>query len=137
VTLLVVDASALVAVLTDGNGTGAAVAAALAGCALAAPELLPFETANVLRRLEQGGQLSSETAALAHGDLLDLPVQLWPYAALAAAAWRLRGSLTLYDAPYVALAVQLDVPLVTLDLRLVRAASACQVVVPGSTELAP
>jgi predicted nucleic acid-binding protein len=131
VTLLVVDASALVAVLTDGNGVGAAVADALAGSALAAPELLPFETANVLRRLELGGQLTRETAALAHGDLLDLAVQLWPYTALAAGAWRLRGSLTLYDAAYVALAAELDVPLVTLDQRLARTASSCQVVVPG------
>jgi predicted nucleic acid-binding protein len=136
VTLLVLDASALVAVLidADGAGAGAAVADALAGNALAAPEILPFETANVLRRLEQGGQLAAETAALAHRDLLDLAVQLWPYATLAAGAWRLRGSLTLYDAPYVALASQLDVPLVTLDHRLARTAStACTVLVPGAT----
>lgn len=131
-TLLVVDASALVAVLTDGGGAGEAVSGALSGRSLAAPELLPFETANVLRRLELAGQLAPESAALAHGDLLDLAVQLWPYAALAAAAWPLRGSLTLYDAPYVALASHLDVPLVTLDQRLSRAAaSACQVLVPG------
>lgn len=133
-TLLVLDASALVAVLVDGDGEGAgeAVAGVLSGSDLAAPELLLFETANVLRRLELGGQLAPETAALAHGDLLDLAVQLWPYAALAAGAWRLRGSLTLYDASYVALAARLDVPLVTLDQRLARAASpTCQVVVPG------
>lgn len=129
-TLLVLDASALVAVLTDGEGAGAAVADALAGRALAAPDLLPFETANVLRRLELGGQIAPDSAALAHGDLLDLAVQLWPYASLAAQAWRLRGSLTLYDASYVALAARLDVPLVTLDRRLARATSTCEVVVP-------
>jgi predicted nucleic acid-binding protein len=134
VTLLVLDASALVAVLTDAHGVGAAVAAALTGNALAAPELLPFEAANVLRRLELGGQLAAETAALAHRDLLDLAVQLWPYATLGAAAWRLRGSLTLYDAPYVALASQLDAPMVTLDQRLARTASTtCTVLVPGVT----
>lgn len=129
-TLLVLDASALVAVLTDGEGAGAAVADALVGKALASPDLLPFETANVLRRLELGGMITPDTAALAHGDLLDLAVQLWPYASLAAQAWRLRGSLTLYDAAYVALAARLDVPLVTLDQRLARATSTCEVVVP-------
>lgn len=133
-TLLVLDASALVAVLTDADGAGAAVADALAGNALAAPELLPFEAANVLRRLELSGLLAAETAALAHRDLLDLAVQLWPYATVAAGAWRLRGGLTLYDAAYVALAAQVDVPLVTLDQRLARTAStACTVLVPGST----
>jgi predicted nucleic acid-binding protein len=132
VTLLVLDASALVAVLVDADGAGEAVAAALAGSHLAAPELLLFEAANVLRRLETGGQLAAETAALAHGDLLDLAVQLWPYVALADAAWRLRGSLTVYDASYVALAARLDVPLVTLDRALARSASpSCRVVVPG------
>jgi len=134
VTLLVLDASALVAVLTDAHGAGAAVAGALAGSALAAPELLPFEVANVLRRLELGGQLAPETAALAHRDLLDLAVQLWPYATLAAGAWRLRNSLSLYDAAYVALASQLAAPLVTLDERLARtAATTCRVIVPGVT----
>lgn len=133
-TLLVVDASALVAVLTDGAGAGEAVADALAGSALAAPELLPFETANVLRRLESGDRLAPDTAALAHRDLLDLALQLWPYAAIATGAWKLRGSLTVYDAAYVALAAQLAVPLVTLDQRLARAASPlCQVIVPGPT----
>ena len=130
-TLLVLDASALVAVLTDSQGAGDAVANAVAGSALVAPELLPFETANVLRRLELGGHITPDTAALAHGDLLDLTVQLWPYASLAAEAWRLRGNLTLYDASYVALASRLDVPLVTLDRRLARATTSCKVLVPS------
>ena len=130
-TLRVVDASALVAALIDGDGAGAASAAVLAASELAAPELLLFEVANVLRRLELAGRLPRESAALAHGDLLDLPVQLWPYAPLAGEAWRLRGSMTVYDASYVALAAQLGAPLVTLDQRLARTASAsCQVVVP-------
>ena len=130
-TVLVVDASALVAVLSDNSTVGQAAAGLLAGHDLSAPELLPFEVGNVLRRLERTGRLSSETAALAHSDLLDLPVQLWPYAALSPGPWRLRGSLTIYDAAYVALAAQLDAPLVTLDQRFGRAASSsCQVVVP-------
>ena len=130
-TLLVIDASALVSLLTDAGDVGASVADAVGTHELAAPELLPFEAGNVLRRLELAGQLAPESAALAHGDLLDLPVELWPYAAVATAAWRLRGSLTIDDASYVALASQLDVPLMTLDERLARTASAsCQVIVP-------
>lgn len=132
--LLVLDASALVAALTDGGPTGAAVVEALTDNSLAAPDLLPYEVGNVLRRLEATGRIAAETAALAHGDLLDLAVDLWPYAALASTAWPLRGSLTVYDAAFVALASQLGAVLVTLDDRLARtAASACQVLVPGTT----
>jgi predicted nucleic acid-binding protein len=40
---------------------------------------------------------------------------LWPR------AWELRTNLSAYDALYVALAEQLDAPLVTADARLARA----------------
>lgn len=131
--VVVVDASAVVAALTDAGGGGQAVAAVLAGNGLAAPELLPFEVANILRRLELSNRLAADSTELAHGDLLDLDVQLWPYAAIAAHAFRLRRNLTVYDAAYVALAAQLDLPLVTLDQRLARSATrSCRVLVPGA-----
>ena len=131
-TTLVLDASAAVAVLTDSGRSGTAVAGVLRGAVLVAPDHFPFEVANVLRRLELAGGIGSDTAALAHADLLDLPLQLWPYSTVAEAAWRLRGSLSVYDGAYVALAARLDAPLVTLDQRLARAAgSTCRVVVPG------
>lgn len=60
-------------------------------------------------------------------------MQVWPYATLAAGAWRLRGSPTAHETSYVSLASQLDVPLVTLDQRLARtAATTCAVLVPGA-----
>jgi predicted nucleic acid-binding protein len=44
--------------------------------------------------------------------------------------WELRANLTAYDAMYVALAEELDCPLVTGDLRLAGASgSGCEVVV--------
>lgn len=130
---LVVDASVVVAALVDGGPGGDWSAAALRNERPAAPELLPFEAANVLRRLEAAGRLSREMASLAHRDLLSLDVALWPYLALAEAAWRQRGSLSLYDASYVSLAQRLDAPLVTLDERLSRtAAGLCAVRTPTS-----
>ena len=46
--------------------------------------------------------------------------------------WELRDTITPWDAAYVALAEILDVPLVTADRRLARAASAyCEVVTVG------
>jgi predicted nucleic acid-binding protein len=123
VTAVVVDASALVAALTDAGPAGDWVAGALADRHLVAPDLAPVETANVLRRLEHAGRLSTAEASLAHSDLLALGLELWPYSILGSRTWQLRGSLTAYDATYVALAEMLDVPLITLDSRLARAAS--------------
>jgi predicted nucleic acid-binding protein len=121
VTILVLDSSAVVALLVDDGEAGAWVADQVADCDFSGPELLPFEAANVLRRLSLSGVLSTEEAALAHADLLDLPVETWPYVALARHAWELRGALTVYDASYVAVAQVVDAPLITLDRRLARA----------------
>lgn len=119
--LVVCDASAVVALLVDGGADGRWAARVLGGADLAAPTMLPFEVDNVLRRLELAGRLTTDQAAQAHVDLLDLPVELWPHELLARRAWALRSSLTTYDASYVALAELLDLPLVTADGRLARA----------------
>lgn len=100
------------------------------GAALAAPELLHLEVGNDLRRLEREQLLTSNTAALAHADLLDLRLECWPYSTIAAETWRLRGSLTVHDGAYVARTAQVRAPLVTLDERWPAAAS-CAVLVPG------
>lgn len=126
------DVSAVVAVFLDSGSEGRWVAAQLADADLFAPALLPFECANVIRRLELGGFTSPDQAAQAHADLLDLQVDLWPYDILAARIWQLRANLTSYDAAYVALAEKLDVPLVTLDRRIRRAPGIrCAVLDPG------
>ena len=82
---------------------------------------MPFEVANVLRRAELAGDVSAETAALAHDDLRQLQVRLVGYEPLADRVWELRERVSAYDASYVALAELLDVPLATLDAKLSRA----------------
>ena len=88
---------------------------------LLAPELMPFEVANVLRRRRNAGLLSAAEADLAHAELVDLPIDLWPWQAIAARAWELGANLSSYDAAYVALAEQTDAPLLTRDARLASA----------------
>ena len=128
---LVCDASAIVTVLLDSGDDGAWLARRLAAAELIAPALLPFECSNVIRRHELGGLISSDQAAQAHADLLDLPIDLFPYESLAQRVWQLRRNLTSYDAAYVALAEALDAPLVTLDRRLSEAPGiTCRVEVP-------
>ena len=76
---------------------------------------------NILRRAAAAGVISADVAAMAHADLLDLRVELFPYSPFAARVWALRSNLTSYDAWYVALAEFLGARLATLDLTLARA----------------
>jgi len=112
------DASALTALLIDGGPDGSWVTEAVAGADLAAPALVGFETANILRRHELAGLITADQAAQAHVDLLDLAIEHWPYELLATRAWQLRQNLSIYDASYVALAELLGATLVTLDRRI-------------------
>lgn len=118
---LVVDASVVVAALVDSGATGQWAEDLLATEALVAPHLLPVEVANVLRRAALAGEISADVAALAHADLLDLRIDLIPYAAVADRIWALRATVTAYDAWYVAAAELLDAPLATLDQRVATA----------------
>lgn len=127
---VVCDASAAVALLLDGGPDGRWATNALTGVGLAAPGLLPFEAANIIRRQELAKRINADQAAQAHADLVDLAVEQWPYELLASRAWELRRNLTSYDASYVALAELLGVTLVTLDRRLARAPVRCSVATP-------
>ena len=128
---LVVDASVVVAALVDGGETGQWAERVLLSEHVAAPHLMPVEVANILRRSAQGGEVSPDTASMAHTDLQDLGIDLFPYATVAPRAWELRENLTLYDAWYVALAELLGAELATLDGRLTRAPGPrCGFVVP-------
>ncbi len=118
VTPIVVDSSALVAFVTDSGPAGSWVTATVGGNQLVAPHLALFEAANALRRLALSGLIDGSEAALAHAELLTMPIALWPYEPLAERSWELRHTVTAYDAAYVALAELLETSLVTLDRRL-------------------
>jgi predicted nucleic acid-binding protein len=120
-TRIVCDASAVVALLLDDGPDGRWAAEALTGASLAAPDLMPFESANIIRRQELAGLVSTDQAAQAHADLLDLAIERWPYELLAPRAWELRRNMSSYDASHVALAELTGATLVTLDRRIRRA----------------
>ena len=115
---LVVDASVVAAALVDTGPVGRWAEGRLADDRLAAPHLMPAEAANVLRRTEQRGEVTSDVAAMAYVDLIDLSVELFGFEPYADRVWQLRDNITIYDAWYVALAEYLDCSLVTLDRRL-------------------
>jgi predicted nucleic acid-binding protein len=128
---VVVDASVVVAALVDNGPDGRWAEQVLLSGYLVAPHLLPAEVGNVLRRAALAGLISADAAALAHADLQELKVDLFPYEPFADRIWELRANVTAYDAWYVALAEFLDCPLATLDRRLARAPGiTCQLTQP-------
>ena len=129
--MVVVDASVIVSTLVDLGREGQWAEASVADGILIGPELVLVEASNILRRLEQAGDISQQGATNAHGDLLQLDIELFPFAPFAERVWALRSNLTSYDAWYVALAEEFDCPLITLDKRLSRASGPkCEIVIP-------
>lgn len=128
---VVVDASVLVAATTDVAATGVWAERILADGQLVAPHLVLVEATSILRRLERAKQLSRLEATAAHNDLSTIDIELVPFEPFAERVWALRGTVTSYDAWYVAVAEALRLPLATLDRRLSRASGpTCRFVVP-------
>ena len=118
---LVIDSGFVAAALVDSGPVGTWADHLLASDDLVAPHLMPVEVANVLRRAALAGEISTDTAALAHADLLSLRVELFTYEPFATRVWELRENVTAYDGWYVALAESLNARLATLDIRLSKA----------------
>jgi predicted nucleic acid-binding protein len=116
----VIDASALVELATARAPSRQLVRRAQTGQA-AAPELIDLEALSVVRALRRRGGLDEPAAQHAAVKLGRAPVARMTHRPLLTRIWELRNVLTAYDAAYVALAEQLDVPLLTCDARLGRA----------------
>jgi predicted nucleic acid-binding protein len=83
--------------------------------------LLDVESAQVLRRLARQGTISESRADEAVQDLVDLRITRYSHFILLPRVWLLRHNFSAYDAVYVALAEELDAPLVTRDSHLASA----------------
>ena len=86
-----------------------------------APHLIDVEVMSALRRTVVRGDATVERAQQAVQDHVRLRIWRYPHIPLAERIWQLRENLTAADAAYVALAEDLDLPLVTTDLALARA----------------
>ncbi len=118
--MLVVDTSALLAVLAGSPADAALSDRLRADGDLHAPHLIDVEAVHALRRLVRRDDLSVERALAARQDLKDLTIIRYPHVALVDRMWELRENLTAYDATFVALSEALGVPLITADERLAR-----------------
>lgn len=113
----VIDASALVELATARAPDRGLVRRAQTGQA-AAPELIDLEALSVVRSMLRRGSLDDAAAHQAAAQLELAPVARLTHRPLLPRVWELRHGITAYDAAYVALAEQLDVPLLTCDAKL-------------------
>jgi predicted nucleic acid-binding protein len=118
---LVVDSNVVVHVLLAGGELGP-----LNGHELRAPALLPSEVTSALREMAFRGEVPVDAARQALGTVETIPIAYAEPGSLAltslATAERLGWAKT-YAAEYVALAAELDCPLLTVDARLKRGAA--------------
>ena len=117
---LVIDASAGVELLLETPAGRSLLAKLPRQAEWWVPEHHFVEVASVLRRAEHRGLLTPLQATTAFGDLIGARVHRAQLRPLVAAAWRVRGHLTIADAAYVVLAEQLGASLVTADENLAR-----------------
>jgi predicted nucleic acid-binding protein len=113
--IIVVDASAMVAALTDPGQEGSEIVSTVIASDLVAPHFIDLEVAQALRRYERQGH-SGAAAALRRFRLG--AIRRFEHGAFLPRIWELRHNLTAYDAAYVALAEKTGFPLVTADRKL-------------------
>ena len=127
----VIDASVAIAWLCEDEATPEteAVLDRLSHEEAHAPGLWELEVANVVLSAERRGRLSEAASARIMERLQDLPIRLSPNSMRIHHLMEVgrRYGLTSYDAAYLILAQQLDLPLATLDRDLAAAAGLAQV----------
>ena len=120
--MIVVDASAMIEILlVTPAALGVEDRLFAPETTLHAPHVLDLEVAQVLRRYVATGEVETTRASEALADLTALGVRRYPHNLFLPRIWELRQNATAYDAAYLALAEELDAPLLTCDRRLARA----------------
>jgi predicted nucleic acid-binding protein len=121
VTRIVIDASVALKWVVAESGTPAALRLRKA-TALAAPDLLMAECANILWKKVQRGELVADEAVIAARLLARADIEIWPMGQLLEPATRMAIALDhpAYDCVYLALAAARDWRFVTADNRLLR-----------------
>jgi len=119
--VIVLDASALAALLLNLPSAAQLRERLAREDTLHAPHLIDLEVTHVLRRSVRRGTLAEEEAASRLADLAAFPLEHYPHTVLLERIWQLKNNVTAYDAAYLALAEALAAPLVTTDDPLSRA----------------
>ncbi len=128
--MIVLDACALIDAVLD-QPTAGWVLDEIAGEEVCAPAHQPAEVLSALARLVRTAQVDLESARDALDEALALPQRfVTPTAGHVRRAFALRDRIRVVDGLYVALADELDCPLVTTDRRLAVADAPCEIRTP-------
>lgn len=128
--MIVLDAAALVDVLLDQPSRDW-VLSRLEAEEICAPAHQPTEVLSAITRLQRAGDLDIDVARDVIAELGGVPQELVPPSpAHLVRAFDLHERIRVTDGLYVALAEERNVPLVTTDLRLLRADPPCVVMAP-------
>lgn len=128
--MIVLDASALVDVVLD-QPTAGWVLNEIAGGEVCAPAHQPAEVLSALARLVRAAQVDLGSARDALDEALALPQRfVTPTANHVRRAFAWRDRIRVVNGLYVALADELDCPLVTTDHRLAAADAPCEIRTP-------
>jgi predicted nucleic acid-binding protein len=113
----VVDASVVTRWLLVEKHTDAAIRLRTAGHDLACPDFLQIEIANVVRVRTRRGQIDYAWGREIIGSIPELPLDFQPFEEILPSAWEIavRFGRSVHEGLYLALAVALDMPLVTAD----------------------
>ena len=128
----VLDASVVVDALVVSGSQGDVARQVLAAeSVLDVPSIFLAEVASALRAMVHRGDVDPGAARTALDQVVGLSRHDYPLDAFLPRVWQLRANVTVYDGWYVALAESMEVPLVTADVRLLRAAGLrCPVLTP-------
>ena len=128
--MIVLDACALIDVVLD-QPAASWVLDEIADEEVRAPAHQLAEVLSALARLIRAAQIEPETARHALDEALALPQRfVTPTAGHVRLAFALRDRIRVVDGLYVALADELDCPLVTTDYRLAAAEAPCEIRTP-------
>jgi predicted nucleic acid-binding protein len=111
----------MVPMLVPGDA-GRSIAQRIRGTDVHVPAHFDAEVLSALGRLHRADQIDADSVTRGLDALARAPFTRHPVSQLLATAWGRRGDTRLVDSLYIALAIKLSVPIITLDRGLAASA---------------
>jgi len=127
---ILIDASALLPVLID-EPVKSLIIKQTRNCSLVAPSILPYEIGNALARLKMRHILTDKKAISAFSEFKKIPLRLVDTDIANSLLIACKYSIYAYDAYYLEIANRLNLPLLTLDGPMKKAAMALKLKILG------